>query len=111
MRRYNKGVVEGAREDFRERVFRATRKIPYGKVTTYKNIAVAIGSPRAVRAVGNALNKNRSAQVPCHRVVRSDGGVGGYAHGQRNKILVLKKEGILIENKKLIGKHFFYLIK
>lgn len=87
---------------FTEKVYRIVRKIPAGKVTTYKATAKAIGKPKAARAVGNALNKSPGMpQVPCHRVIRSDGSVGGYAHGTKKKIKILKKEGIVIKNNKI----------
>ena len=80
---------------FENLVYRATKNIPRGKVSTYTAIARAIGRPRAARAVGNALNKNPFApRVPCHRVVRSDGSVGGYAHGTAKKVKLLRKEGV-----------------
>ena len=73
-------------KSFREKVYAAARKIPRGKVATYGAVALAIGAPRAARAVGNALNKNPFApKVPCHRVVRADGSLGGYASGERAK--------------------------
>lgn len=76
-------------------------QIPKGKVTTYKEIARKMGS-LAYRAVGNLIGKNPNApQVPCHRVVKSDGSVGGYAFGVDKKILLLKQEGVLIENNKI----------
>jgi len=86
---------------FKERVFRETAKIPKGRVSTYARIANAIGSPDAARAVGNALNRNRDKKVPCHRVVRSNGEVGGFARGMKKKIRILKSEGIEIRNGKL----------
>jgi len=86
---------------FQKRVFLATKKIPKGRVATYKEIAAVLGEPRAARAVGNALNKNRSEDVPCHRIIRSDGSVGGYAHGRKRKEEVLKKEGIAIRKGKI----------
>lgn len=62
---------------------------------TYGEVARAAGSPRAARAVGSALRKNPDlARVPCHRVVRFDGGVGGYAGGVRAKIKLLRSEGV-----------------
>ena len=81
--------------DFQEKVYGVVRKIPKGKVLTYKEIAAAIGNPKAYRAVGNALNKNPFREVPCHRVIRSDGKVGGYARGTKKKTELLKKEGFL----------------
>ncbi|HVM90949.1 MAG TPA: MGMT family protein [Verrucomicrobiae bacterium] len=78
---------------FTERVYDVVRKIPKGKTMTYGQVAAAIGDPRAARAVGNALNKNRDTKnIPCHRVIRSDGSTGGYAFGARKKIALLKKE-------------------
>ena len=81
---------------FQNKVFRATKKIPKGKVATYSQIAKIIGSPQAARAVGNALNKNCDPKVPCHRVVRSDGFVGGFRWGGKAKIKKLKSEGVVI---------------
>lgn len=88
---------------FREAVFAATRRIPAGHVSTYQSIAQAIGRPKAVRAVGNALNSNTNTQlVPCHRVVRSDGSIGGYQSGTPAKLKKLTAEGIHIKNNKVI---------
>jgi O-6-methylguanine DNA methyltransferase len=78
--------------DFEKRVYEACKRIPRGSVVTYSEIARAIGSPRASRAVGNALNKNPFSSVPCHRVIRNDGSVGGFAHGTNRKVELLKKE-------------------
>lgn len=81
---------------FTERVYDVVRKIPKGKTLTYGQVAVAIGQPGAARAVGNALNKNRDTKnIPCHRVIRSDGSTGGYAFGAKKKIAILKKEGAI----------------
>lgn len=86
---------------FSEKCYDLLKKVPKGKVTTYKEIAKALNT-KAYRAVGNAMNKNPYApQVPCHRVVSSDGSIGGFAHGQDKKIEILKKEGINIENNKI----------
>lgn len=81
---------------FCKKVYAATRKIPQGRVATYGDIARAIGHRRAWRAVGRALHFNRDPKTPCHRVVRSDGQVGGFGFpGQtKEKILRLRKEGI-----------------
>lgn len=86
---------------FKEKVWRATQKIPCGKVSTYQKIAWAIRMPKAARAVGNALNKNRSKNVPCHRVIRSDGLVGGFAWGKETKEKRLRREGVVIENSRV----------
>lgn len=80
--------------------------IPEGKVSTYKEIAHALGkSGFAYRAVGMALNKNPYApRVPCHRVVASNGSLGGFAHGDQKKIELLEKEGVQIMDNKIL--HF-----
>lgn len=79
---------------FQKKVYEIVRHIPRGRVTTYQAIADAIGWHGAARAVGNALNKNMSVLVPCHRVIRSDGFVGGYRDGLRKKIIMLRQEGV-----------------
>lgn len=78
--------------DFEQLVYRIVKKIPKGKTSTYKQIAVKIGRPNSARAVGNVLNKNRDPKIPCHRVIRSDGKIGGYNRGKNKKIELLKKE-------------------
>ena len=81
--------------DFTIKVLLATEKIPVGNVVIYKGLAKAIGMSKAARAVGNALNKNSFApRVPCHRVIKSDGSLGGYGSGTKKKIEILKKEGV-----------------
>ncbi len=88
--------------NFQEKVFEVVKRIPKGSVMTYKDVAIAIGNPSAARAVGNALNKNKELiKIPCHRVVKSDHGVGGYTGGTKKKIELLKKEGVKIEKGKL----------
>ena len=82
---------------FQLKVWAYLRKIPRGSLKTYSQVAKAIGKPRAVRAVANAIGKNpRSPKIPCHRVIRSDGSLGGYSGkgGIKTKRLLLKKEGI-----------------
>ena len=86
------------KESFNERCYELLRKVPQGKITTYKALAKAMNS-KAYRAVGNAMNKNPYApEVPCHRVVKSGGEVGGFAHGTKKKIEMLEKEGISIKD-------------
>lgn len=81
---------------FGERVLRATAAVPYGQVTTYREVAGAAGSPRAYRAAGNALHTNPiPIVVPCHRVLHSGGGLGGYAGGLDRKRYLLGLEGAL----------------
>lgn len=79
---------------FQQKVYKVVKKIPRGKVMTYKEVAKAINKPRAYRAVGNALNKSASwrTKVPCHRVIRSNGSPGGYRKGVKKKIELLKHE-------------------
>ncbi|MDO8669488.1 MAG: MGMT family protein [Candidatus Buchananbacteria bacterium] len=80
---------------FSEKVYHIVGKIPAGKVLTYKQVAQYAGRPKASRAVGNILNKNNNPAVPCHRVIRSDGKIGGYNRGRKRKIAILKKEGFI----------------
>ena len=77
---------------FGDKVRDVVRNIPSGETWTYTQVARAAGSPRAFRAVGNILNKNYDPSIPCHRVVRSDGSLGGYNRGASKKALLLKKE-------------------
>ena len=82
---------------FQLKVWAYLRKIPRGSVKTYSQVAKAIGNPLAVRAVANAIGKNPYApKIPCHRVIRSDGSLGGYSGrgGIKTKKFLLKKEGI-----------------
>ncbi len=79
---------------FQQRVLAATAAIPYGSVRTYTEVAAAAGNPRASRAAGNALGANPIAIiVPCHRVLRTGGGLGGYAGGLDRKQWLLELEG------------------
>ena len=80
---------------FHSKVLSIVRKIPKGETLTYKEVAQRAGNPRAFRAVGNILNKNHDPSIPCHRVIRSDGKIGGYNRGARQKTALLKKEGAL----------------
>lgn len=84
--------------EFLHRVWRALLTIPYGKVATYGDIARAIGRPEAVRAVGSAIGRNPVALlIPCHRVVRSGGGLGGYYWGVDRKRIILEHERCCID--------------
>lgn len=88
---------------FADRVYALCRRIPKGRISTYKLIGRKLGKRGQVyRAVGVALNKNRSKQVPCHRIVLSTGEVGGFARGVKEKVRMLQREGIKIKNKKII---------
>lgn len=85
-----------------EKVREIVHKIPKGETLTYKEVAKLAGSPRACRAVGNILSHNRDfRRVPCHRVIRSDGKVGGYVFGVKKKYLLLRQEGLSVISKKL----------
>jgi methylated-DNA-[protein]-cysteine S-methyltransferase len=94
---------------FEERVYAIVRRIPRGQVRSYQWVARRLGHANLARAVGNALNRNpwpfsatqplghlatRSMRVPCHRVIRSDGTLGGYASGVVRKRLLLRREGV-----------------
>jgi methylated-DNA-[protein]-cysteine S-methyltransferase len=82
---------------FQKAVWDELRRIKKGTVITYTELAKRIGKPHAIRAVANAVGKNPCApEVPCHRVVRSDGGLGGYSAkgGVKTKLTLLKKEGV-----------------
>jgi methylated-DNA-[protein]-cysteine S-methyltransferase len=82
---------------FTREVLRATAKIPFGDVSTYAGVAEAAGSPRAVRAAGNALGANpMPVVVPCHRVLRTGGALGGYTGGLERKEFLLRLEGRLL---------------
>jgi len=83
--------------EFQLKVWSYLRKIPRGSVKTYSKVAKGIGKPLAARAVANAIGKNPDApKIPCHRVIRSDGSLGGYTGkgGLKTKRFLLKKEGI-----------------
>jgi methylated-DNA-[protein]-cysteine S-methyltransferase len=82
---------------FTREVLRATAKIGFGEVSTYAGVATAAGSPRAVRAAGNALGANpMPVIVPCHRVLRTGGKLGGYTGGLERKEFLLRLEGRLL---------------
>jgi methylated-DNA-[protein]-cysteine S-methyltransferase len=82
-----------------EDVYDLLRKIPPGKVSTYGDLAKALGNPSASRVIGSILAKNPNPiKVPCHRIVMSDGKVGGYAYGTARKKELLEKEGVFIAN-------------
>ena len=84
---------------FQIKVWNYLKKIPKGKVKTYKEVAKGIGMPKAARAVANACGKNPYApKIPCHRVIRSDGGLGGYSGrgGIRQKLKLLRSEKVEI---------------
>jgi methylated-DNA-[protein]-cysteine S-methyltransferase len=96
---------------FNDSVYALTAQIPKGKVTTYGSLAKALGNPRASRATGNALRANPNPiTVPCHRVVRSDGNLGGYAGqlGNNDKETLLAKEGVSVVDGKVDLSKFLF---
>ena len=84
---------------FQQKVWKYLIKIPYGSVKSYLDVAKAIGKPKAVRAVASAIGKNPySPRIPCHRVIKSNGSIGGYSGkgGVKTKRILLKREGIIV---------------
>ena len=86
------------KSEFTKKVYEAVRRIPKGEVASYKEVAEMAGYPGAFRAVGTVLSKNIDPEVPCHRVIRSDGRVGGYqggrGGGEEIKRARLEEEGV-----------------
>ena len=98
--------------DFTKKVLEVVAEIPRGQLLTYADVAERAGSPRAYRAVGSILHRNfrrrewqlpitHADPVPCHRVIRSNGYVGGYARGEKEKEKILSLEGHTIEKHKI----------
>lgn len=89
---------------FQKKVFEAVKKIPRGRVITYKQLAKMAGKPEAFRAAGNILNRYDalSVSIPCHRVIRSDRRIGGYRYGTKRKSALLKKEGVIVKNRRVV---------
>ncbi len=94
---------------FKERVYAYCKLIPKGKVSTYKEIALVLNC-KAYQAIGNALRANPYSDVPCHRVVKNDGLVGGYRGQDESKVKIekLKEEGVEVENDKIDLNRFLY---
>jgi len=78
--------------DFKEEVYKIVKGIPKGKTLSYKEVAEGAERPRAWRSVGNILNKNYNLSIPCHRVIKSSGEIGGYNRGAGKKKRLLEKE-------------------
>lgn len=79
---------------FAQKVYAVVAKIPKGTTMTYKQVATLAGNPLAARAVGTLMSKNFNPKIPCHRVVRSDGKIGGYNRGGgERKLEILREEG------------------
>lgn len=99
------------KKDFDYKCYELLKKVPKGKVVTYKEIAKKLGSS-GYRAVGNAMHKNNDLKnVHCYRVVKSDGTIGGYALGTKRKVELLRKDGILVVNGKIDLKKFGWKFK
>jgi methylated-DNA-[protein]-cysteine S-methyltransferase len=82
---------------FTQRILQATAKVPFGQLATYREMASKAGNERAVRAAGNALGSNHiPIIVPCHRIIRTGGALGGYTGGLERKEFLLKLEGVLL---------------
>ncbi len=81
--------------EFKQRVLQIVRQIPVGQTMSYGQVALQAGSPCAARAVGMIMSQNHDPLVPCHRVIKSDGKLGGYNRGAARKLELLKKEGAI----------------
>ena len=96
---------------FRETVYEKVKQIPEGMVSTYSGVARALGNPKAVRAVGNALHNNpEPVAIPCHRVLRSDGMLASCGHREctEKRRLLLEKEGVRVRNGRVdLNKYLF----
>ena len=98
-------ILKGTK--FQLKVWNYLKTIPKGKVKTYKQVAIGINKPKAARAVANACGKNPYApKIPCHRVIRSDGEIGGYSAkgGIKVKLKLLKREKIIFTNNYYVRK-------
>lgn len=90
--------------DLQRKVYRKLLSVPKGKVTTYGELAKAIGLPNGQRVIGQIMNKNPfPVIIPCHRVVKSDGKIGGYFYGEDVKTNMLSKEGVSIKGGKILN--------
>jgi len=86
-----------------EKIYKKLLEVPKGQITTYGELAKAVGLKNGQRAVGKIMNKNPyPVIIPCHRVVMSTGKIGGYAYGEHVKIKMLNDEGIEIQNGKIV---------
>jgi methylated-DNA-[protein]-cysteine S-methyltransferase len=86
-----------------KKIYKKLLEVPKGKITTYGELAKAVGLKNGQRAVGKIMNKNPyPVIIPCHRVVKSDGKIGGYAYGEEIKSDMLTREGIVIKNGKIL---------
>ena len=92
-----------------QKVYKKLLEVPKGKVTTYAQLAKAVGLKNGQRAIGRIMNKNPfPVIVPCHRVILSNGKIGGYAWGTKVKTNMLSREGVKIKNGKILDKDAIY---
>ena len=92
-----------------EKVYKKLLKVPRGMVTTYGELSKAVVIKNGQRVIGRIMNKNPyPVIVPCHRVIKSDGKIGGYAWGEKIKISMLSKEGVKIKNGKIVDLKMIY---
>lgn len=96
-----------------QKLYDLVRQIPKGKITTYKALALALGDLKAIRVVGRMLNQNPDLIIPCHRVIMSNGEIGGYKLGKAKKKQLLRREGLELKDSKVIDyeKHLFTAFK
>lgn len=93
LKEFHQGVVFLSGTDFEQKVWLSLKEVPYGETRSYKWIAEKVGNPKAVRAVGQALSRNPIPIVlPCHRIIESDGSIGGYSSGVDKKRRLLDME-------------------
>ncbi len=91
------------------KVYKKLLEVPKGKVTTYSGLAKAVGIKNGQRIIGRIMNKNPyPVLIPCHRVILSNGKVGGYAWGERIKTKMLAKEGVKIKKGKILDSDIIY---
>lgn len=88
--------------DFQRNVYNFLKKIPKGKIATYKILAKAVGKPKNWRQIGKILSQNPDVkEFPCFRVIKSNGEVGGYQKGIKRKTILLKKDGIIVNGDRI----------
>lgn len=93
-----------ASSEFQKKVWKICSRVPKGKVSTYGLIAKALECPDAARAVGQALGKNKKLiKIPCHRVIKSSGEIGGYAKGPKAKKKLLRSEGVMVRKGRVVN--------
>lgn len=94
-------------KDFKQEVLRVVKGIKTGSVMTYKEVAKKAGNEKASRAVGTIMANNQDLEVPCHRVVRSDGSIGPYnGLRKKSKAVLLKEEGMTVKDGKVVALQF-----